>query len=128
MHMQIHGLSLALWWWPEGIGILASLMYFIGIRAVARRGYAASNHVRILSCIGLLSCLYLCYLALWPNIFSFAALITVPGLFMFATLIIWPSLIVNWRKRRIYLAICVVLSGVCAIAELLWLIHLPKIV
>jgi hypothetical protein len=110
--------------WPEGLAIAAGAIYLSGMKASALRESTNWARMRLLSFLGFLACAYLFYLGLYPSIFSIAAVFVIPAPFTFLVLIFRPALISNWPKLHIYLWLCVALSSLCALSEVLWLLHL----
>lgn|GEM_PF-4088359 len=112
--------------WPEALSIATSGAFLTAMNVYRPVTALSSSRVRTVSCLGLVSCLYLFYLGVWPSIFSFAAIFEAPAAVAFGFFLVRPSHFSNWPKLRIYLTICVALSSFCATTELLWLVHLRR--
>jgi hypothetical protein len=110
--------------WPEVLAIVAGAIYLTCIKIVAVQNPSAWRKVRLLFFLGFLACAYAIYLGIWPSIYSFASLFVVLSPFAFAVAIVRPNLIVSRPILRAYLTVCVALSCICALSELLWLVHL----
>ena len=81
-----------------------------------------SLSVRLTFIAGLLVTLALVGLgAIWPSLFSFFALVALPSPVVFLVGIFKPRLITDRPKLRVYLWICVALSVVSWVMEIVWL-------
>lgn len=110
--------------WPEVLAIMAGAIHLTSIKTAVAQSPSAWYKVRLLFFLGLLPCAYTIYLGVWPSIYSIAALFVVLSPFAFAVAIVRPNLIVSRPILRTYLTVCVALSCICALSELLWLVHL----
>ena len=54
--------------------------------------------------------------------YTIVAIPAIPAPFVFGALIVYPSLVINWTKTRTYLNACVVASGLCWAAQVIWLL------
>lgn len=109
--------------WPEGLAIITSVIYLATLKRLPRVNLAGHGRVRILSVVGLLTCIYTVYIGLFPSIYSIAMVFVIPALFGFGALILRPHLVLR-HGLRIYLALSVAVSGLCGLSELIWLLHL----
>ena len=60
--------------------------------------------------------------AVWPSLFSLFALVTLPSPVIFLIGIFRPAIITHRPKLRLYLWLCVALSIVSWIVEVVWLV------
>jgi hypothetical protein len=124
---QIPFAQISVWGlWPEALAIAAG-GGFLTLANVFRLFVGlSSSRVRAASALGLVCCLYLFYLGLWPSIYSLAAIFVLPAAVALGVLLFRPSRFWNWPKGRIYLGVSVALSMFCAVTELIWLLHLRQ--
>lgn len=112
--------------WPEAFAIAAGGA-FLTVANVFRSVVAFStSRVRAVSALGLVCCLYLFYLGIWPSLYSLAAIFVLPAAVAFGVILFFPSRFSSWSRVRTYLGISVALSLLCAVTELLWLLHLRQ--
>lgn len=112
------------WSLPEGLAIAASAVYLVLMKiTVPKANPIKSSRVRILSIVGFSSCalssIYTVVIGGTWNDFILAEPIQLSAVLLFGVLVFRPSLI-SRSKLRLYLAVCVALSGICAVM-LLWI-------
>lgn len=98
--------------------IAASLVYFWGI--LGWKNIAPAIRFRLLSILGLFATAALMLLAIWPDIYSVPAIMSLPALFVFAVAVFWPAPIWKRFKLKIYLSLCVLVSGLSWISQICW--------
>lgn len=127
MDSQIPFTQISVWGlWPEALAIAAGGA-FLSLANVFRSAITLTvSRVRVVSALGLVCCLYLFYLGIWPSLYSLAAIFVLPAAVTFGVLLFRPSRFLSWPRGRIYLGVSVAVSLFCAVAELLWLLHLRR--
>jgi len=118
------------WMLPEGLAIAASAVYLVAAKRMVPKGVPVDSfRVRILSFVGLLSCMlsgtYVVLIGGTWNGLVLAEPFELSATILFGILILQPNLIAK-AKLRIYLAVCVALAGLVAmvsIGDAWWLIH-----
>lgn len=115
---------------PDGLAIAASAAYLIAVTRTAQEpGPIDSLRVRILACVGLLSCI-LSGIGTFSQVISTYLIVAEPfellATVLFGIMIFRPNLM-SRSKLRTYSAVCVAISGLYATLfmsnTLLWLAH-----
>jgi hypothetical protein len=107
-----------------GVVSVSGAFYLLGMRNIPSNVAVKSLRMRILFLAGLFVTASLLFLGgIWPSVFTLAAIVALPAPFLFVFLIIRPSFVLSWDKVRHYLAVCIILSVLSWLGELLWLAH-----
>jgi hypothetical protein len=108
--------------WPEGLMVAIAVAFLVGMKIVVVDDFSVNPiYVRMLSFVGVLATSSLVLLGIWPSLYTILAVPVVPAPFAFVFLIFRPSLISKWRRMRLYLTVCVVISACAWTIQFIWL-------
>jgi hypothetical protein len=102
--------------------VAIAVAFLVGMKIVVVDDISVNPiYVRMLSFVGVLATSSLVLLGIWPSLYTILAVPVVPAPFAFVFLIFRPSLISKWRRMRLYLTVCVVISAFAWTIDFIWL-------
>jgi hypothetical protein len=120
--MALNTFSNPIWTlWPEGLMMASAIIFLSRTKTWASDVPVSPARVRLLSFIGLLVTGSTVLLGSVPSYYAIVAIPMIPAPFAFGILVFRPQLIRQWRKLRLYLTICVVISGLTWAVQSMWL-------
>lgn len=120
------GLSAAIWGlWPEllveGFVAVAAAAYLWYVTVTHTASSKAPPRARVLSFAGLVITAALIFLGgIWPSVLTIMAIPAIPAPFLFGIAIFDPPFVGRKRYLRVYLNVCVFLSGLAWVTEFFW--------
>lgn len=120
--MALEILSNPIWlMWPELLMVAAAAIYLSATKNLRSNGPGMSSRVRLAAAAGSFSTASLVLLGIRPSLYTIIAIPVIPAPFVFAALIFRPTLVMKWTKTTVYLNVSVVASGLCWVAQVIWL-------
>jgi len=120
--MALNAFSNPIWTlWPEGLMMASAIIYLSGAKTWAPDVSISPARVRLLSFVGLFLTGSTVLLGIVPSYYTIVAIPLIPAPFAFGVLVFRPRLIPQWRRLRVYLTICVVISGLAWTVQFMWL-------
>jgi hypothetical protein len=107
-----------------GLLVIVAVVYVGGMTTMTLDTFVHPVRLRLLSFLGFLATAAILFLGgIWPSYYTIVAILVLPAFLILGILVFRPQLILKRSGLRIYLAMCVVLSALSWVLEIIWLVH-----